>query len=110
MRRLQSFVACFGVVAAVVGAQTPRFRMVETSSTSIAANAGDEGLRAAGDFNGDGFLDLTTYGGFLLGEGDGQFHAGPDTFGYFSSGFFGHLIGDFDGDGVKDVMATAGAT
>ncbi|HKF47519.1 MAG TPA: FG-GAP-like repeat-containing protein [Terracidiphilus sp.] len=69
---------------------------------------------AAGDFNGDGILDLiaTTYfspGGatVFLGKGDGTFTVSPTQLpiGTFSKSL---VVGDFNGDGILDVAFGSG--
>jgi hypothetical protein len=65
------------------------------------------GLIAAGDFNGDGKLDLilTDSQGFAvyLGNGDGTFHHFTDV---VDSTYGGQeiMVGDFNGDGKLDVL------
>src|SRR5262249_31647365 len=65
----------------------------------------------AGDFNGDGRLDLTlTSANFpdtvsvLLGEGDGSFQ--PPARYTAASGLYSLVAGDFNGDGRLDLAAT----
>jgi len=52
---------------------------------------------AAGDFNGDGNLDLLVSGTVAFGNGDGTFTQGPVLTGDFSA------VGDFNGDGKLDL-------
>ncbi len=64
---------------------------------------------AAGDFNGDGKLDLTVDGAnVLLGNGDGTFTQAPpapaDTNGY------GVVVADFNGDGKLDIAVCNNTT
>src|SRR6267378_3383416 len=62
---------------------------------------------AAGDLNGDGFLDIVVGGNgsgrVMLGNGDGSFRLGVS----FQSGTatFGAALGDFNGDGFLDVVS-----
>jgi trimeric autotransporter adhesin len=64
----------------------------------------------AGDFNGDGIVDLlaTINGGnsvqVLLGYGDGTFRDGED----FSAQLNGIVVGDFNGDGKLDLAMASG--
>jgi hypothetical protein len=66
----------------------------------------------AGDFNGDGRLDLAVANNFsnsvavLLGNGDGTF-APPVDYGV-PNGPTSVAIGDFNGDGRPDLTVTAG--
>ncbi len=65
-------------------------------------------VAAAGDFNGDGNLDLvyTAYQsvGVLLGNGDGTFGP-PTTFPVLSSQVNSVAVGDFNRDGILDIAA-----
>ena len=65
------------------------------------------GVVVSADFNNDTVPDLAANtGDVLLGNGDGTFHAAPN------SGIPGGSIavGDFDGDGNRDLAATAGSS
>ena len=69
-----------------------------------------------GDFNGDGKLDLFLPGDInsanhpiiLLGNGDGTFQPRIDSSSFAVSGTYarGWAVGDFNGDGKLDVVAT----
>lgn len=64
---------------------------------------------AAGDFNGDGKIDLAVadFGGgvsLLLGNGDGSFQGATN---FDSDNFLGFVaVGDFNGDGVLDLVVS----
>ncbi len=65
---------------------------------------GTPGGFAAGDFNGDGKLDLAVVSGYLsvlLGNGDGTFRAGVN---YPDCALMSVAVGDFNGDGKLDLV------
>lgn len=72
---------------------------------SYATAAGNH-WAAQGDLNGDGKADLIMSSYVLLGNGDGSFSMAAST------GYFGYStdIGDFDNDGVLDLVSSTGAT
>jgi FG-GAP-like repeat/Putative Ig domain/FG-GAP repeat len=75
------------------------------NSNAVFSNQNVESL-GAGDFNGDGKLDLVIDGGgILLGNGDGTFTPGNGV----STGVFG-TVGDFNGDGKLDLAVSGPAT
>ena len=77
------------------------------SAVSYSAASGGASERFATDMNGDGYLDLISAGGLLLGNGDGTFAT------EVSLGLSGSYIvlGDFSGDGISDfVLADGGGS
>ncbi len=70
-------------------------------------NGGSTQLQAA-DFNGDGHLDLIEANGQVeLGRGDGSFYAIQANAGFSGSTL---TLGDFNGDGAADAVATGFGT
>jgi len=64
--------------------------------------AGGEGYLVAGDFTGNGHLDLVDSGQILIGNGDGTFQPAKTVLG----GIGGPMVaGDFTGDGHLDLAA-----
>ncbi|PYU75787.1 MAG: hypothetical protein DMG49_02485 [Acidobacteria bacterium] len=70
-------------------------------------------IRAVGDFNGDGQLDLAVFDYrfgnvfVMLGNGDGTFQAAQNS-GEGINGFSFLGVGDFNGDGKLDLATVAG--
>jgi len=84
------------------------------SSPIAATNAGSLSTLAMGDFNGDGKLDVAVpiYGSsgsvaILLGVGDGSFHAAPGSPVAVEAWASDVAVGDFNGDGIADLMLRA---
>ncbi len=89
------------------------------SATSVIANPVNNGgdisppSLTVADFNGDGKLDLAVVGesvaggvSIALGQGDGTFVLSPDALDPAAS--YGLIVsGDFNGDGVPDLIATS---
>ena len=65
----------------------------------------------AGDFNGDGMLDLADPAGnrvhILFGKGDGTFKTGPASPLSIGNTPFVVSVGDFNGDGIADLFLGA---
>lgn len=98
-------------VTDAAGART-RYTVAETSDLLLLQLAAAAGGVAAGDYDGDGFVDLYTVGGaldrsrLLRNLGDGTFDevsefAGVDVSGEFDTG---PIFADYDGDGDLDLL------
>jgi len=103
-------------VTTILGNGDGTFGAAQSSTAynqGLAGGDGVPGQMVAADFNGDGKLDLAVVGDYetlggitiLLGNGDGTFKAaGPNV--YPSAGFGQIATGDFNGDGIPDLVAT----
>jgi hypothetical protein len=82
-----------------------------TFMAGIASNAVDASTSDSfEDFNGDGKIYLFVFGqGIQLGNGDGTFQT-LVPFTPTISGAFGIFVGDFDGDGRRDVFVLGGSS
>jgi hypothetical protein len=94
-----------------------------TFQAPVFVNAGQnpQGL-AAGDFNGDGKLDLAAFDqplnsvDVLLGKGDGTFHPavqygiGGGSIPYYAQPVYSLALGDFNSDGALDIATPFQAT
>jgi hypothetical protein len=85
-----------------------------SSITISTISAGSPTSLAIGDFNGDGKLDLAVpiYGSggsaaILLGKGDGTFQSAPGSPVPVESWPNRVAVGDFNGDGIADVLVAA---
>jgi hypothetical protein len=83
-----------------------------TFQTAVTYSSGESVLAseivAAGDFNGDGKLDLVVSSGLyvLLGNGDGTFKPKQLAVPGWEENCFAIAVGDFNGDGKLDLVVT----
>lgn len=94
-------------ITALLGAAKGNFAPAQT--------LGFQGVAlAAGDFNNDGFIDLVSSGGVILGDGTGAYFTPPASLTRFNitpllgvaPGTFNVGVGDFNRDGNLDFMST----
>jgi hypothetical protein len=111
MHRLVTLSVLFGFALALTAQSTPSFELNRSTYTNLSSQA-----IVAGDFNGDGKLDLVTGGGVTptmvtlrLGNGDGTFQA-PRSVGQADSAQITDIaMGDLNHDGKLDVVAVSAA-
>ena len=107
-----------GVIAVLQNGGTANFTLVHTYATggyvfNTTASTTVYNTLAAGDFNGDGNLDLESayytdnLQVVLLGKGDGAFSNGQSGYTSVAGGAGAPVVADFDGDGVADLAAVS---
>lgn len=101
-----------GAMTSLLGKGDGTFTVAQTLASNTYVNNAERFV--AGDFNGDGNLDLlfaesysAGYFHTLLGNGDGTFTAAPTV--AFSGTMNALAVGDFNGDGALDLVAINGS-
>ena len=103
------------IVVFLTGSGTGTFTVSSPFATSLVGTINDI---VSGDFNNDGHVDFAASSdsaagnnfGIFLGNGTGTFMAAAGSPFIAGSNIFGYSVGDFDGDGNQDAVASSFTT